>query len=66
MSKEFWSGLGARASFTGLVAVFSLADLERIRSISPDREFFVTVIGARKKSNKDFRVKQKHFFRLGD
>jgi hypothetical protein len=65
-TQEFWSALGARASWMGLVAVFSMSDLERIRSASRSREFFVTVVGARKKSNRDFRVKPKHFQRLGD
>jgi hypothetical protein len=56
----------ARASFAGLFAIFSMADVERIRSASPNREFLVTIVGARKKSNRDFRVKAKHFQRLGD
>ena len=65
-TEEFWSALGARASFAGLFAIFSMADVERIRSGAPNREFFVTIIGAREKSNRDFRVKAKHFQRLGD
>lgn len=65
-TEEFWSALGARASFAGLFAIFSMADVERIRSTSPDREFLVTVVGVRKRSNRDFRVKSKHFRRLGD
>ena len=65
-TEEFWSGLGARTSFAGLVAVFSMGDLERIRSASPGRELFVTIVGERKNSNKDFRVKQKFLAQLGD
>jgi hypothetical protein len=63
---EFWNALGARVPFKGLVAVFSLSDLERIRSATSSREFFITIIGVRKKSNRDFRVKQRFFQRLGD
>jgi hypothetical protein len=65
-TEEFWNALGARAAFAGLFAIFSMADVERIRSASPKREFLVTIIGARKKSNRDFMVKAKHFQRLGD
>jgi len=65
-TEEFWSALGGRAVFAGLFAIFSMADVERIRSASPSREFLVTIIGARKKSNRDFRVKQRFFARLGD
>jgi hypothetical protein len=65
-TEEFWNALGARATFAGLFAIFSMADVERIRSASPKREFLVTIIGARKKSNRDFTVKAKHFQRLGD
>lgn len=65
-TREFWNALGVRASFIGLFAIFSMADVERIRSVSPNREFLVTVIGTRKNSNRDFRLKVKHFQRLGD
>jgi hypothetical protein len=63
-TQEFWSSLGVRAPFAGLFAIFSMADLERIRAGSPNREFLV--VGPRKKSNRDFRVKAKHFRSLGD
>jgi len=65
-TEEFWSALGARAAFAGLFAIFSMADVDRIRSVSPNREFLVTVIAPRKNGNRDFRVKPKHFQRLGD
>ena len=65
-TEELWNAFGARAPFAGLFAIFSMTDVERIRSASPNREFLVTIIGARKKSNRDFRVKAKHFQRLGD
>jgi hypothetical protein len=65
-TEEFWSTLGVRAAFYGLFAIFSMSDVERIRSASPNREFLVTIIGVRKNSNRDFRVKAKHFQHLGD
>ena len=61
-----WNAFGARAAYAGSIAVFSMAELERIRSISPNREFFVTVVGKKIGSNRDFRIKPKHFFALGD
>jgi hypothetical protein len=65
-TEEFWSALGVPAAFAGLFVIFSMVDVERVRSSSPNREFLVTIIGARKKSSRDFRVKVKHFKRLGD
>jgi Sel1 repeat len=65
-TEQFWSALGARASFAGLFAIFSMADVERIRSASPNRQFLVTIVGARNRSNRDFTIKAKHFQRLGD
>lgn len=63
---QFWNSLGARASFAGLVAVFSTKAVERIRSASPGREFLVTIVSDRPGNNRDFKIKTKHFERLGD
>jgi hypothetical protein len=65
-TEEFSNLLGMRASFGGLFAIFSMTDVERIRSASPNREFLVTVIRPGRRKNRDFRVKAKHFQRLGD
>lgn len=65
-TEQFWNSLGARASFAGLVAVFSTQDVERIRSASPDREFLVTIVSARPENDCDCKIKAKHFGRLGD
>ena len=43
-------------------AVFSLADVERLRSEDPNREFFVVVVGDNQ--NKYFKVKTKFFKQL--
>jgi hypothetical protein len=43
-------------------AVFSLRDVERLRSEDPKREFFIVVVGDNK--NKDFKVKDRFFKQL--
>ena len=60
------NGFGAKLLYTGATAMFSLEDLEKVRAGSPEREFFVTIVGQGRGANRDFRVKQKHFQMLGD
>ena len=57
---------GAKWTYAGLEATFSMADLNEIRGASPTREFLVTVIGEKKRTNRDFRIKPKFFAELGD
>ena len=47
----------------GLIAFFELEDLARIRALSKDQEFFVTVIGENDKE-KNFKIKKKFFEKL--
>ncbi len=54
---------GAAVRFTGMVAAFHLQDLFRVRGPKGDAEFFITVIGTNG-TERDFKVKRKHFGRL--
>ena len=49
--------------YGGLIAFFQLEDLARIRALSKDQEFFVTVIGENDKE-KNFKIKKKFFEKL--
>lgn len=51
--------MGATLTYAGARATFSMRDVERMRAADPKGEFLVTVVGTN--SEKDFRVKQKHF-----
>lgn len=53
---------GSRFEFDGLRVEFSLDDVARVRAASNDGEFFVSVVG--EKSEKDFKIKKKHFDKL--
>lgn len=54
---------GTTVRLTGMVAAFRLQDLRRVRGPKGDGEFFVTVIGTNG-TERDFKVKRKHFGRL--
>jgi hypothetical protein len=51
------------SSYNQLYAEFSMADLERVRSASPKREFLVIVMG---QHSKTFQVKERYFRKMGD
>jgi hypothetical protein len=63
--REWKNGLGANMQLSGMMAVFAQADVEKLRGLSPKREFFFTVIGAGKHA-RDFKVKEKFFPEYGD
>ena len=50
-------------AYQGIVAKFSIDDLKELRGPKADGEFLIVVIGAGT-TEKEFRVKQKHFVRL--
>lgn len=51
-------------TYRGAWAVFSMADVERIRAMDKKREFFITVVGDGR-GEKNFHVKQRHFANFG-
>jgi hypothetical protein len=53
---------GARSEFAGMKVEFPLEEVAKLRSTSSDGEFFVTVVG--ENSEKDFKIKKKHFEKL--
>jgi hypothetical protein len=55
---------GASTSCTSSYSEFALADVERIRSMSADREFDILLLTDGRGGEKSFRVKKKHFERL--
>jgi hypothetical protein len=55
-TEELSNLMGARFSYSGVVAFFSLEEVQQIRL--KNEEFFVTVVGSH--GDKDFRVKKKH------
>ena len=65
-TRQVQNGFGAKLLYTGATAVFSLEDMEKVRSASPKREFYVTVIGQGRARDRDFQVKEKNFQQLGD
>lgn len=65
-TRQVQNAFGAKVLYTGAMCLFSLEDVEKVRSASPQREFFVTVVGQGRGRDRDFRVKPKHFEMLGD
>jgi hypothetical protein len=61
VSQEVSNAMGGRASFSGLRTSFDMNDLREVRG--KDGEFFVVVIGD-KGSEREFKIKDKHFKRL--
>lgn len=43
-----------------------MADLDEIRRSTATREFLVTIVGEKKNTNRDFRIKPKFFQEMGD
>lgn len=61
--KEAKSGLGAEFTYQGAYVEFPIEDLIKISENDTDKgEFYVKVIGG--KSEKEFKIKEKHFDRL--
>lgn len=60
---ESKNAMGGSKSYNGVVAIFSMVDLTKLRTSNENSEFFVTVVGEKGKE-RNFKVKQKHFFRL--
>lgn len=56
------NAFGAKVDFTGVKVEFPLEEVTKLRSMSDDQEFLVTVVG--ENSEKDFKVKKKHFDKL--
>jgi hypothetical protein len=61
-SSEVSNTMGAKLTYVGLEAKFSLDGLRQLRG-GADQEFFITVIGT-SGAEKDFKVKKKHFEHL--
>jgi hypothetical protein len=57
------NAMGGSMSYNGVVAIFSIIDLDRLRKASERGEFLVTIVGEKGKE-KDFKVKEKHFSHL--
>ena len=62
--EPFTQGSSSRETYQGLQAKFPLDALREIRGSNGKGEFFITVIGSGRNSEKDFKVKTKHFERL--
>jgi hypothetical protein len=60
--EEVANGLGARQTYAGIRASFSLDEIGKVRGPSGDGEFFVTVVGGNEEKN--FKIKGKHFEHL--
>ncbi len=57
------NAMGGNQSYNGVVAIFNMADVDKLRKSSDKEQFLVTVIGEQGKE-KNFTVKQKHFEHL--
>jgi hypothetical protein len=62
MTQEFQNAFGAKVNCAGAIAVFSLDDLDKIRSLDANREFFVSI--ATDRAVVDRKVSKGDFDRL--
>lgn len=62
--EPFTQGASSKEVYQGIQAKFPLDGLREVRGAGGDGEFFVTVIGTAKNSEKDFKVRKRHFERL--
>jgi hypothetical protein len=62
-TEDAQNAMGAKATFTAIVATFPMDGLRELRGPKGDREFFITIVGA-SGEEKNFKVKKKHFDEL--
>jgi len=60
---EVKNAMDGDLGYNGVVAIFSMADLDKLRKARGSREFLVTIV-REKGRERDFKVKEKHFMHL--